>query len=116
MPPQAILFDLDGTLLPLEFNDFVGGYFAALETKFRDVFPEGSLAKMIMASTQKMLANDGTKKNSDAFWEDFVVLTGRPRQELEPMFEEFYQKDFAGLCPGDKEYFPEACQVVTAVR
>lgn len=116
MPPQAILFDLDGTLLPLEFNDFVSGYFAALDKKFRGIFPGGGLSEMIMTSTQKMLANDGTKPNSDAFWEDFVKLTGYPRRELEPVFEEFYQKDFAGLCPGDSVYFPEASQVIAAVR
>ena len=116
MPPQAILFDLDGTLLPLEFNDFVSGYFAALEKYFWGVFPDGGLAKMITASTQEMLQNDGTKSNSDAFWFDFVKLTGRPREELEPMFEEFYRKDFAGLCPEGLVYFPEASQVVAAVR
>lgn len=51
MPPQAILFDLDGTLLPLEFNNFVGGYFAALDKSFRSIFPDGGLPEMIMAST-----------------------------------------------------------------
>lgn len=63
-----------------------------------------------------MLQNDGSKSNSDAFWDDFVKLTGLSRLELEPMFEEFYLKDFAGLCPGELVYFPEASQVVAAIR
>ncbi len=116
MPLQAILFDLDGTLLPLELNDFVSGYFAALDKSFIDVFPGGRLPEMIMASTQKMLQNDGTKSNSDAFWGDFVKLTGRSRGELEPMFDKFYRKDFAGLCPEELVCFPEASQVVAVVR
>lgn len=112
---RALLFDLDGTLLPLEFNEFVPVYFAELSIKFQDVFPDGDLPKLITAATDAMVYNDGSRSNSDAFWTDFVESTGQPRDFLEPRFEEFYLSDFGRL--GDNvDSWPEVVRVVEEVR
>ncbi|MFA5866413.1 MAG: HAD family hydrolase [Actinomycetota bacterium] len=108
---KALLFDLDGTLLPLEFNEFIPGYFAELSRKFSDIFPDGSLPALITASTDAMVFNDGLQSNSDAFWSDFSNRTGKSRQSLEPLFEEFYRSDFSRLGDGVGSW-PEAARVL----
>lgn len=100
MPIQAILFDLDGTLLPLEFNEFVPGYFGLLSEKFSAIFPGSSLPKLVMASTDAMVNNDGSTTNADAFWTDFEKRSSKDRNELLPAFERFYRDDFGSLGEG----------------
>jgi FMN phosphatase YigB (HAD superfamily) len=112
--PKALLFDLDGTLLPLEFNEFIPEYFSALSKKFRHIFPGGDLPGLITVSTDAMVYNDGTRSNSDAFWADFASRTGMKRESLEPLFEEFYQSDF-GLLGNGVGSWPEAARVVDDV-
>ncbi len=113
--PRALLFDLDGTLLPLEFNEFIPAYFAELSIKFKDLFPDGNLPALITAATDAMVHNDGSRSNSEAFWADFVKLTGKSRASLEPRFEEFYLSDFGRLGDGVGSW-PEAARIVEDVR
>lgn len=115
MPIKAILFDLDGTLLPLEFNDFIPGYFKLLDEKFNEIFPGGSLPKLIMASTDAMVNNDGSTSNDDAFWTDFEQRSGRGRVQLLPYFERFYAEDFGSLGTGVGRW-EEAAKAVEAAR
>lgn len=100
MAIEAILFDLDGTLLPLEFSDFIPHYFGLLSEKFAGTFPGGSLPKLVLASTDAMVRNDGSMTNSDAFWTDFEYRSGMDRYTLLPAFERFYREDFGSLGAG----------------
>ncbi len=112
---KAILFDLDGTLLPLEFNDFMPRYFGGLHTAFVSMFPDGSLPKLVLASTDAMVNNDGSRTNAAAFWIDFGKRIGASRQELEPLFESFYRDSFGSLGEGVGAW-PDAATAVAAAR
>lgn len=111
----AILFDLDGTLLPLEFNEFMPLYFNGLHAAFSDRFPDGSLPKTVLASTDAMVKNNGSQSNAAAFWADFERRLGLPRRELEPVFAAFYHDDFDALGAGVGRW-PEAAAAVEAAR
>jgi FMN phosphatase YigB (HAD superfamily) len=115
MTIKAVLFDLDGTLLPLEFNEFIPGYFRALSVNFAELFPLGNLPDLITLSTNAMVNNDGSRSNSDAFWSDFSRRTGMARQTLEPAFARFYQDEFSKLGDGVGNW-PEAADVVNNIR
>ncbi|MDR3728722.1 MAG: HAD family hydrolase, partial [Oscillospiraceae bacterium] len=92
---DTVLFDLDGTLLPFRQEDFVHNYFGRLVQKAMPLgFDKDTLVKAVWAGTGAMVENDGSKSNCQAFWEVFTHLTGRGREELEPVFLEFYQKEF----------------------
>jgi HAD superfamily hydrolase (TIGR01509 family) len=94
---QAILFDLDGTLLPHDIDDFLPRYLALLTRTFAETLPGVDLARLVMASTQVMLANDGSHTNEEAFWSDFAPRFAQPRAELEPQFFDFYRERFPAL-------------------
>ena len=69
---KAILFDLDGTLLPMDENTFVQTYFSLLCKKFVPLgYPKEEFVNAIWAGTKAMIKNNGGKTNEQVFW-DFL--------------------------------------------
>ncbi len=95
---RAILFDLDGTLLDNDIQSFLGPYFRLLTRKLSRLVPPEVLTRQVMASTQAMMRNaDPGKTNQQVFMEDFFSRIGRTPDEMMPLFDEFYEKDFPTL-------------------
>ena len=92
---KAVLFDLDGTLLPMDNDTFTKGYFKHLAAKLA---PHGYEAKplidAIWTGTAAMVMNDGSRTNYDAFWAKFAEVLGERVYGDQWVFEEFYAKDF----------------------
>ena len=97
MKPKAVLFDLDGTLLPMDQDAFTKGYFKLLAKKLS---PHGyepeALVKAIWHGTAAMVRNDGSCTNEDAFWNAFANIYGPKARADRPLFEEFYANEFQG--------------------
>lgn len=95
MKRDTILFDLDGTLLPLDQDQFIKNYFGRI-SKF--AAPHGldpdALIAGIMAGMKDMQGNDGSQSNADAFWPGFERTIGRTRAEVEGLFRTFYETEF----------------------
>ena len=92
---QAILFDLDGTLLPMDLEAFTKLYFVALAKELAPLgFTPETLFKPFWAGTKAMMANTTGKLNSDVFWETFTAMTGVAREAVEPVCDAFYSADF----------------------
>ena len=92
-----ILFDLDGTLLPMDNDKFTAGYFKLLAKKLAPYGYESEpLIKAIWAGVAAMVKNDGSRANEDAFWARFTELCGERALRDKPVFEEFYAVDFRG--------------------
>ena len=66
---DTVLFDLDGTLLPMDNDAFTKGYFKLLAAA---MMPHGyepqKLVDSIWAGTAAMVKNDGGRTNEEAFW------------------------------------------------
>ena len=108
---QAILFDLDGTLLESNMETFLPPYFSRLAARVAHIAPAKTFTAHLLAATEFMLANDGRATNQEVFAAAFFPFAGHSRAELEPIFEDFYARDFPGL----REYTrrkPEARTVV----
>lgn len=98
MAIKAVLFDLDGTLLPMDQDVFVKAYFKGLAKKLapRGYEPE-SLIKAVWGGTAAMIKNDGSKTNEQAFWDFFSGIYGKKTLDDMPYFEEFYRTDFQNV-------------------
>ena len=73
----TVLFDLDGTLLPMDQDEFTKGYFKLLAVKLA---PHGyepkQLIDAIWAGTAAMVKNDGAQFNEAVFWAKFSQIFG----------------------------------------
>ena len=92
---QAILFDLDGTLLPMDTEAFARAYFGALARELADFrIPQEALIAAIWGGTKAMMKNDGARLNVDVFWDCFTAATGVAREAIEPRCDQFYSAGF----------------------
>lgn len=96
MSIKAVLFDLDGTLLPMDQDIFVKAYFKGLTTEMAPFgFEPEKLIKVIWGGTEAMIKNNGEKTNEKAFWDFFACVYGEEVRKYEPTFEEFYRIEFS---------------------
>lgn len=92
---NTILFDLDGTLLPLTQEALVEHYFALLGQKVAALgFDTRAVLKALSAGTGAMLKNDGSMTNARRFWEAFDAHLGYSLPSLEAELEDFYKNEF----------------------
>jgi len=92
---DTILFDLDGTLLPLDPQKFTDVYFPALAEKIVPLGYDGeTLIKAVWKGTASMQANSGTTLNHHYFWQTFCDILGGDAASLEPVCDDFYQNEF----------------------
>ena len=116
MKLDAILFDLDGTLLPMDQDVFIKAYFGRLARKLAPLgYEPEKLMKAIYAGIGAMVGNDGTVRNEEAFWRTFCSIFGEQAKADEPHFAAFYRNEF--------QQVQEACgfdarsaQVIKALR
>ena len=95
MDINTILFDLDGTLLPMDQEKFVNGYFKMLAAKLAPYgYEPQQLINAILAGIEAMIKNDGSQLNEDAFWKRFVEIYGDKVLTDKPVFEDFYKNEF----------------------
>ena len=117
MKLKAVLFDLDGTLLPMADQDaFIKTYFYKLaEHMVTCGYEPKALMGAVAKGVDAILHNDGTRTNEKAFWDAFVSVFGEKAREDERYFADFYEKHFDELrvCCG---YTAKACETVTNLR
>ena len=95
MKYQAILFDMDGTLVPMDTNAFIKGYFGLLFRKLsKHGFDRSNFGEMMWAGVSAMVENDGTATNEDRFWQVFCRLTHTQKDTVNADCLEFYGKEF----------------------
>ena len=90
---EAIGFDLDGTLLPMDNDAFTSGYFRFLCGRFPEYDPE-KLVAAVWQGTRAMIANDGAMTNERRFWREFSGIMGADVLNRLDEFEDFYRTDF----------------------
>ncbi len=96
---KAVLFDLDGTLLPMDQGTFTKKYFGEL---CKILAPTGLLTPektvdAIWYGTKCMVKNDGSQPNVEVFWENFSEFTsikGEALDSVRSMCDGFYTNEF----------------------
>lgn len=116
MSVKYVLFDLDGTLLPMDQDRFIEAYFGGIAAYMA---PHGydpkTLIGAIWKGTEAMIRNDGTLSNEEAFWKVFTGIFGPESINAEPILEVFYKTEFQKVqqvCGFDEN----AVKAVSAVK
>lgn len=92
---KAVLFDLDGTLLPMDQEEFINAYFKELSAVACDENTDAkTFVGLIWTSTKAMIGNDGSRKNEEAFWESFEREAGKECSRIKADCDGFYTKEF----------------------
>lgn len=95
MDLKVILFDLDGTLLPMDQDVFVKTYFGLLAKNLSNKgFEPQKLIESVWYGTGAMIKNDGKTTNENVFWAQMTKIYGDNVVEKIPDFEQFYINDF----------------------
>lgn len=85
---------MDGTLIPFQQDDFIKVYFGELCKKLAPLgYEPKHTVDSIWAGTKAMIKNDGSRLNSDLFWEVFRSMNeGLP--DAKELCDEFYTNEF----------------------
>ena len=112
----TVLFDLDGTLLPMDQEVFAKTY---MKTLAASLAPRGyepqSVVETIWNGMKAMVRNDGTRTNEAVFWEVFAAVFGARALDDRPAFDEFYRTTFqtiSSVCGHD----PRAAAIVHGLK
>ncbi len=112
---QTVLFDLDGTLLPLDQDTFIKTYFDLLAKTLNPCYPAERLMPAMMAGVEAMLRNNGETTNETVFWKTFSVVYGEDMTGDLSAFDAFYCQEFHGtrkVCG----YNPKAAETVRKLK
>ena len=116
MSIKAVLFDLDGTLLPMDQDTFIKAYLGGLAKKLAQYgYNPEELVKAVYAGMKAMTTNDGSNTNEIAFWSAFTAILGERVKEDWPIFDEFYRNEFQevkNVCG----FLPEAAKTVAKLK
>ncbi|MTI83046.1 MAG: HAD family hydrolase [Firmicutes bacterium] len=95
---QAVLFDLDGTLLQVDTEELMREYLKDIGAAAASVTEPNRFLQALMSSTGAMLADRNPEQtNFDVFWADFRSRLEDCIETLEPLLEDFYETKFPAL-------------------
>lgn len=91
----TVLFDLDGTLLPMDQERFVKDYLGRLAAYLAPYgYAPDRLVDAIWKGVGAMVVNDGSCRNEVRFWQAFAAAFGEERMADRPLIETFYRTEF----------------------
>lgn len=91
---RALLFDLDGTLLPMDREEFVRAYLPGISAVAAKLGDPRRIANCILQGSYAMVKSTSPEKTlENIFWESFEELSGISRRVSEPVFDAFYRSE-----------------------
>lgn len=110
---KTVLFDLDGTLLRCEGDDFERTYMTTLANFFKDTINPRELGTHLWATVEAMVKDTSGLTNKDFFYKTFEEKVGSEIfKKLEPHFDTYYETDFDTV----KEVMHRSDEMVAVVR
>ena len=95
---KTVLFDLDGTLLPLDQDYFIQCYFKSMtQVMASHGYEPQDFMKAVQKGTVAMVMNDGSITNEETLWRSFNESYGRDTRCDEDLYVKFYENEFQKL-------------------
>lgn len=113
---DTILFDLDGTLLPMDMDAFMHAYFSELCKKCAPAgYEPRRLVDAVLAGLDAMQTNDGEATNEERFMAAASKIVGDRISQDKPLFRDFYLNEFSRV-KGAVEPTPLASKCIKALK
>lgn len=114
---KAILFDLDGTLLPMDQDLFVKTFSGILARKMVALkgYDPKQFSTAIWTAIGRITKNDGSRSNEQLWWDVYCSIIGQQGREDESVFLDFYNNEFqqvADVCGRDEM----AAEIISLVK
>lgn len=98
---KAVFFDLDGTLLPIDLDEFLAKYFKLLDEYAAGIGLDAvRFADALEGGVQAMVRNGSEKMNEEVFWDAFHTLYGENDPAIDAAIGEFYETVFPHIGDG----------------
>lgn len=91
---EAILFDIDNTLILFDENSFFEAYLKMLVPRFTDIFPPEDFRERLVSATRALINNRGQTTNIEYYMNHFLKDSGNQRDEIWKRFQGFYSSEF----------------------
>lgn len=91
---NTVLFDLDGTLLPMDMKNFAKLYFESLADCMGDLNSPKELVSAVLASTEEMVQNVEYTTNEEVFMADFTNRINGDIEVYNQRFDMFYDTEY----------------------
>ena len=104
---KAILFDLDGTLIDVDLEKFIQGYLNLLANSLAYLIPTKKVVRALLKTSEIINRNDGKITNEEAFINYFFPIEGYGWEDLQPIFDKFYENIFPEL----RKFTIQTCEI-----
>lgn len=95
---RYLLFDLDGTILPMNMDLFMAAYLKAISGYMKDYLPPEQFLLYLQTATRAMIDNrDPQLTNEEVFDRVFFQLSALSKEKTKLAFADFYRREFPSL-------------------
>ena len=113
----TVLFDLDGTLIRMDQDEFIKVYFATIVSKLSSLGYDGELVyNALCEAVRATIRNDGTMINEERFWSTLEFNMPGLRGQAKSVIDDFYAHDFVKVIEASCDKYPRAKEIVDLVK
>ena len=113
----TILFDLDGTLIRMDQDEFIRLYLVSILDKVGRLGYDTALVhKALEEAVVATLRNDGAVSNEDRFWQVFDEISGGLSSTIRAEIDSYYENEFSSVIEATCEAYPRVGEVLEAVK
>lgn len=113
----TVLFDLDGTLIRMDQDEFIRLYFVAILDKLCRLGQDKALMKEALeGAVVASLRNDGAMTNEARFWQAFDAISGGLAESVRSEIDSFYRVEFSSVIEVTCEAYQRVHEVLDLVR
>lgn len=117
MKKTTVLFDLDGTLIDLNQDEFIRLYFAVLLDRLAALgYERDFMLSAVETAIRATKRNDGTCTNEARFWQSLDEAVGGLTDTLREAILSFYSDDFAEILEKTCTPYPRSREILDAAR
>lgn len=117
MKKTTVLFDLDGTLIGMNQDEFIRLYFHAILGKLTELgYDKALMYEALEKAIRATKHNDGLVTNEMRFWQTFDEAAGGASKDLCDALVSFYSNEFIRVLEGSCYPYPRALEIVNTAR